>query len=329
MALLNRLADPHRHPDLSGVVDLLVASYQGDPSTQHINATFLPNRARVIEIIESLRCLTFPGFFDEARITDENLRDHTDRLLKHTDHLLYEQVRQALRYEMNRDGDGRGDNCDDCDAAAREKTNAFLRRIPEVRRLLSTDVQAAYDSDPASVHTDETIFCYPGLDAIFTYRYAHELYKLEVPMLPRMMTEAAHNDTGIDIHPGATIGERFFIDHGTGIVVGETTIIGREVNLYQGVTLGALSLKGGHERWEGRKRHPTIEDGVTIYGGAIILGGNTVIGKGATVGGSVFITESVPAGHTVTMKAPQLKLIPPRGRNTEGQGDAAPVNYSV
>ncbi len=306
----------YRHAPLRGVVDLLVNSYQADPSTQHINATFLPSRARVIEFIECLRCLTFPGFFDEQRITDANLREHTERRLKHIDHVLYEQVRQALRYALNRDADGRGDDCDDCDRVAREKTDAFLKRIPEVRRLLSTDVQAAYDGDPANTHPDEAIFCYPGLDAIFTYRYAHELYKLDVPMLPRMMTEAAHNDTGIDIHPGATIGERLFIDHGTGIVVGETCEIGRDVKLYQGVTLGALSLKGGHDRWEGRKRHPTIEDGVTIYGGAIILGGNTVIGRGATIGGSVFITESVPAGHTVTMKQPQLNSRPPREKKT-------------
>ena len=221
-----------------------------------------------------------------------------------------------------------GDRCDDCDRVAREKTDAFLRRIPEVRRLLSTDVRAAYDGDPANAHTDEAIFCYPGLDAIFNHRYAHELYQLEVPLLPRIMAEVAHNETGIDLHPGAKIGERFFIDHGTGIVVGQTCEIGRDVKLYQGVTLGALSLKGGHDRWEGRKRHPTIEDGVTIYGGAIILGGNTVIGKGATIGGSVFITASVPAGHTVTMKQPQLTLKPPRNAATpagEGHSSFDPV----
>ncbi|MEM9752085.1 MAG: serine O-acetyltransferase [Planctomycetota bacterium] len=300
-------------PDtLEALTGTLAQAYLDDETTQHIGATFLPNRAKVIEFIEALRRLTFPGFFDAERIEMGNVKDHTRATLLEVDGLLYEQTRQALRYELNRKRDGVGDDCDDCDVKAREITNAFLAKVPDVRRLLSTDVQAAYDGDPATTHPDEAIFCYPGLDAIFTYRYAHALCELGVPMIPRMMTEAAHNDTGIDIHPGATIGERLFIDHGTGIVVGETTVIGRDVKLYQGVTLGALSLKGGHDQWAGKKRHPTIEDGVTIYGGAIILGGETVIGQGATIGGSVFITQSVPAGHTVVMKSPQLKSIPPK-----------------
>ena len=187
----------------------------------------------------------------------------------------------------------------------------FLHAIPEVRRKLSLDIQAAFDGDPAATHTDETIFCYPGIDAIFIHRYAHELYRLKLFLLARIFSEYAHNETGIEIHPGAEIGESFFIDHGTGIVIGETVTIGKRVKVYQGVTLGALSTKGGQD-WCGMKRHPTIEDDVTIYGGAIILGGTTVIGKGATVGGSVFLTNSVPAGHMVTMKPPELNLKPPR-----------------
>ncbi|MEM8782823.1 MAG: serine O-acetyltransferase [Planctomycetota bacterium] len=312
--------DPH---SLDGLTDALASAYLEDPTTQHIGATFLPNRGRVIQFIEALRRLTFPGFFDDEPIDADNLKAHTRATLLEVDALLYEQTRQALRYELNRKRQGHGDKCDDCDVKAREITDAFLADVPDVRRLLSTDVAAAYDGDPATTHPDEAIFCYPGLDAIFTYRYAHVLCRLGVPMIPRMMTEAAHNDTGIDIHPGATIGPSLFIDHGTGIVVGETCVIGAGVKLYQGVTLGALSLKGGHDQWAGKKRHPTIEDGVTIYGGAIILGGDTVIGKGATIGGSVFITSSVEAGHTVVMKSPQLKSIPPRDRRNSNAAATA------
>jgi serine O-acetyltransferase len=296
---------------LAPIIDQLVASYRSDPRTEHLDATFLPSRARAITIIELLRRITFPGFFDEQRVCEDNLRECVIDRLSALDRELYEEIRQALRYQLNRNHDGKGDQCNDCDRRARELTDAFLARIPAVRELLATDVQATFDGDPASVHTDEAIFCYPGLDAVFTYRYAHELYRLDIPMLPRIMTEAAHNDTGIDIHPGATIGPRFFIDHGTGIVIGETTIIGANVKIYQGVTLGALSLKGGHNRWQGSKRHPTIEDDVTIYGGAIILGGETVIGKGATIGGTVFLTRSVPPGYTVTLDAPVLRYRPP------------------
>ena len=304
------MADPTVDPTTA-----LLSSYAADPRTIAVGARFLPSRARVIGLIEALRRLTFPGFFEAEPLGPERLEEETRRRLAGFDALLYEQVRHALRYGLNRAGEGRngrGDECDDCDVRAREVTDAFLRRIPEVRRLLGTDVQAAFDGDPATDHTDETVFCYPGIDAIFTHRYAHELCRLKVPMLPRIMSEVAHSETGIDIHPGARIGEGLFIDHGTGIVIGETCEIGRGVTLYQGVTLGALSLKGGHDRWAGRKRHPTLEDEVTVYGGAIILGGGTVIGRGATIGGTVFLTRSVPAGHTVSMEAPSLKVSPPR-----------------
>jgi serine O-acetyltransferase len=285
-----------------------VASYKSDHRTHHLDSTFLPNRDRTIQIIELLRRLIFPGFFDEQRLTTATIHFHAGDLLNRVHELLYEQVREALRYDENRTaGKGKGDACPHCDEKARKIALAFLDRLPELRRLLALDVQAAFDGDPAAVSTDETIFCYPGLDAIFIHRVAHELWSLQVPLLPRIMSEYAHNETGIDIHPGATIGESFFIDHGTGVVIGETTQIGKRVKVYQGVTLGALSTKGGQD-WRGRKRHPTLEDEVTIYGGAIILGGETVIGKGATIGGTVFITQSVPPGSTVTMKPPELKV---------------------
>lgn len=299
---------------LQGLADTLVSDYLADERTQHIDRMFLPSRSRCVEIVELLRRITFPGFFDERRLTTENVTDHATVLLSQCDALLYEQVRQTERYLLNREGKARtAADCPECDILAREKTDAFMHAIPEVRRKLSTDVQAAFDGDPASTSTDETIFCYPGIDAVFIHRYAHELYKLRLPLLARIFSEYAHNETGIDIHPGAEIDESFFIDHGTGIVIGETCNIGKHVKVYQGVTLGALSTKGGQD-WRGMKRHPTIEDDVTIYGGAIILGGTTVIGKGATVGGSVFITSSVPAGHSVTMKQPELTLKPPKVR---------------
>ncbi|MEM9883004.1 MAG: serine O-acetyltransferase [Planctomycetota bacterium] len=306
--------DPRR-PDpalLNGLVDTLVSTYLADDRTTHIDAMFLPSRARCIEVVELLRRLTFPGFFDDERLTGDNITDRTAKLLRDVDALLYEEIRQTERYLLNRAGGARaGDDCPQCDALAREKTDAFLNEVPEVRRKLSLDVRAAFDGDPAATSTDEAIFCYPGVDAIFIHRYAHELYKLELPLLARIFSEYAHNETGVEIHPGATIGESFFIDHGTGIVIGETVEIGKRVKVYQGVTLGALSTKGG-QAWRGMKRHPTIEDDVTIYGGAIILGGQTVIGRGATVNGSLFVTRSVPAGHTASVDQLEVKLRPPK-----------------
>jgi serine O-acetyltransferase len=301
-------------PLLQDLARELVDTFADDPRTQHIDATFLPSRDCCVRIVELLRRLTFPGFFEDSRLTSESILPHTLDLLQRTDALIYEQIRQTERYLLNSKGEANpGDDCPKCDEIAREKTDAFLKRLPEVRRLLSLDVQAAFDGDPAATSTDEAIFCYPGIDAIFIHRYAHELYKLKLNLLARIFSEIAHNETGIEIHPGADIGESFFIDHGTGIVIGETVTIGRGVKVYQGVTLGALSTKGGQD-WRGLKRHPTIEDDVTIYGGAIILGGATVIGQGATIGGSVFITNSIPPGHMVTMKQPELTLKPPKLR---------------
>lgn len=184
---------------------------------------------------------------------------------------------------------------------------AFLNRIPAVRAMVETDLQAAFDGDPAATGYDEIVLAYPGIYAITVYRLAHELYLLNVPLIPRMMTETAHSTTGIDIHPGATIGSHFFIDHGTGIVVGQTTVIGNRVKLYQGVTLGGLSTRGG-QSLSGVKRHPTIEDGVTLYAGATILGGETVIGKDCVIGANAFVTRSIPANTTVIMKSPELLL---------------------
>ncbi len=305
---------PPQHPPIGPLIERIVDSYLADPLTQHLDSTFLPSRAATIQAVELLRRVFFPGFFDEQRLTTDTVREHLRTLLNQADALLYEQTRQALRYELNRtQGEGRGDDCDDCDQRARDLTTTFLERIPDLRAALSLDVRAAFDGDPAASSTDQAIFCYPGFDAIFIQRVAHALYNLEVPLLPRIISEYAHNETGIDIHPGATLGQSLFIDHGTGVVIGETCVIGDRVKIYQGVTLGALSTKGG-QAWAGRKRHPTIEDDVTIYGGAIILGGETTIGAGSTIGGSVFLTHSVPPNHTVTMNPTGLKITARRPR---------------
>jgi serine O-acetyltransferase len=317
---------------LSDLVGQIVESYHTQANLQHLDSTFLPNRAKTIRITELLRRLIFPGFFDEQRLTSSTVHYHVGELLNQVSSQLYDQVREALRYEKNiKDGQGSGDDCEDCDVQAGRITQTFLERIPKVRRLLSLDVRAAFDGDPAATNNDETIFCYPGIDAIFIHRTAHELWQLNVPLIPRIMSEYTHNQTGVDIHPGATIGESFFLDHGTGVVIGETTQIGNRVKIYQGVTLGALSTKGG-QAWRGTKRHPTIEDDVTIYGGAIILGGQTVIGECSTIGGSVFLTKSIPPHHTVSMKASELKISARRRLKSASSSDgddsqtALPIN---
>lgn len=307
-------SDLKHSTQLEQVVDALMQSYPQDARTQHIDAIFLPSRDEAIRIIELLRRIVFPGFFDKDRITSDNVRFHIGELLTQVDEVLYEQIRQSMRYGQNIKDEGSGDDCDECDKMARTATDAMLVYLPELRHAISLDVQAAFDGDPAAKGTDEAVFCYPGIDAIFTHRVAHKLCTLGVPMLPRIMSEYAHNETGVDIHPGATIGESFFIDHATGVVIGETVVIGNRVKVYQGVTLGALSTKGG-QSWRGKRRHPTIEDDVTIYAGATILGGDTVIGARSTIAGSVFVTTSVPQDHTVVADLPTPKVKARRGAN--------------
>ena len=241
-------------------------------------AQALPRRDRIIELIEELRKVMFPGYFADG--ADVYFLGDT---LNGIQRILLEQLCLAI-------GDAE---------RAQTVCEAFIRKIPEIQRMLVKDVEAEFEGDPAAQSREEVIFCYPGMTAIFVYRAAHELYKMRVPMIPRIMTEYAHSSTGIDINAGAEIGEYFFIDHGTGIVIGETTVIGSHVKLYQGVTLGALSTRSG-QFLSGKKRHPTIEDNVTIYANATILGGETVIGARATIGGNTFITESVPPDAKIT-----------------------------
>jgi serine O-acetyltransferase len=301
----------HRLP---GVIDALVKSIFSEPKMQHLNRVYLPSRIVIVQVIERMRQIIYPGYFGQQGLTSENLAERMGHIVVELSEMLYEQVRFCMRYKQQIPGsDGKSDECDECDREAAKIVSGFFHRLSAVREILATDVQAAFDNDPAATSTDETIFCYPGLFSITVQRLAHEFYKQEVPLLPRIMTEHAHSLTGIDIHPGAQLGKSFFIDHGTGIVIGETTEIGDNVKIYQGVTLGAVAPAFG-QLLRGRKRHPTIQNNVTIYAGATILGGDTVIGEGCTIGGNVFITASVPAHNIVTAEPPKLQYRERRSR---------------
>ena len=258
----------------------------------------LPSRDVVIDVVEALRAVLFPGYFGTSELTVDNIAFHLGSALDRIQRSLREQIMRGLCIFCDDLGP---DARTDCDARAESITRQFLARLPEVRRLLATDVQAAYEGDPAATCPDEAIFCYPGVLAVTNYRLAHELYTLGVPLIPRIITEHAHSITGIDIHPGATIGESFFIDHGTGVVIGETCTIGKRVRLYQGVTLGAKSfpLDKDGKPIKGIKRHPNVEGDVIVYSEATILGPVT-IGHGSVIGGNVWLVRSVPPGSHVT-----------------------------
>ena len=260
-----------------------------------------PDRDVVIDILEKLRIVIYPGYYRNRNYRTYTVRNNISILLEDIIYNLIKQTSIVLKYAPEY-----SDADDQTIAKASEEiTFKFLDTLPKIREYIETDIQAAYDGDPAAYNKDEIICTYPGLFAIFTSRVAHELFLLGVPMIPRIMTEHAHSLTGIDIHPGTTIGKYFFIDHGTGIVIGETTEIGNNVKIYQGVTLGALSTRGG-QNLRGKKRHPTICDNVTIYSGASILGGETVVGKNVVVGGNAFITTSIPEGAKVSVKSQEL-----------------------
>lgn len=264
----------------------------------------LPSRAAVVRILERLQSVLFPGYFGPADVTAQNLRYRVGDELDQVGLALEEQIRRGLCFEC-RDAGTSEVNA----RRARALTRDFLAKLPTIRRLLATDVEAAYQGDPAAHSPDEALFCYPGIIAITHQRLAHELYLLGVPLLPRMITEHAHSVTGIDIHPGAAIGERFFVDHGTGVVIGETCIIGDGVRLYQGVTLGARSfpLDANGNPIKGIPRHPIVEDDVVVYGGATILGRIT-IGRGSAIGGNVWLTRSVGPGSKITQGEPRQEL---------------------
>ena len=299
---MNQTPSRNNPTEFQQLVAAIVASDLAEPRTRHIDAGSLPNRSKVIELVTQLRELLFPGYFGRQHLTSSTLEYHVEEQLRAIDSGLFEQARNAIRHQATR----KGVPCLDCDIKAERIVRAFLASIPRLRAILATDVQAAFDGDPAASDFDEIIFSYPGLFAITTYRIAHELHLNQLPLIPRIMTEYAHNLTGIDIHPGASIDESFFIDHGTGVVIGETTHIGKRAKIYQGVTLGALSTRGG-QSLRGAKRHPTLLDEVTVYSGASILGGETVIGEGAVIASNVFITQSVPAHTRVSGKNPELQ----------------------
>lgn len=280
------------------LVDRLLLDYDHGRDIDQMELFRNPDRDVVIGVLEKLRRILFPGYF-----RDRNYRFYN---LKYNLSVLIEDVMFQLTRQVSLVFQRQGEKPNQAEQHAQQACLTFLNGIPDIRAVVQTDLQAAYDGDPAATGMDEVIFSYPGLYAISVYRLAHELFRLGVPMIPRMMTEHAHGLTGIDIHPGATIGKYFFIDHGTGIVIGETTIIGDNVKVYQGVTLGALSTRGG-QQLRGKKRHPTIEDNVTIYAGASILGGNTVIGAGSVIGSNAFITSSIAPGTTVSIKTQELQ----------------------
>ena len=301
---------PHDQPSiespLSGerldvLASAVATSIEEDQRTRHLTTDYLPSRREVIGVLERLSWLLFPGFHGPRAIESDALHAHARQLISEVAGPLFHQIAGALRYAESTEPIAFDEHCPDCDERAREIVDAFLSNLPKLRNALSLDVQAAYDGDPAARHTDETVFCYPGVLALWMHRVAHDMYCQHVPLIPRIIAEHAHELTGIDIHPGATIGESFFIDHGTGVVIGETTVIGNHCKVYQGVTLGAKSFerdsKGDLKR--GIKRHPTLGNHVTVYAGATILGGDTVIGDKCVIAGGVFLMRSIDEDHTV------------------------------
>ena len=289
------------HDDFSiqPIVDELCR--QAEPVLAGHYRMVLPSRARVIEIVEDVRALFFPGYFGTQDLRGDTLAFHIGATLDRMRVVLDEEIRRAVAFDEKHDFD----SCQHCAVAAAVATRKFAARLPAVRRLVASDVEAAYEGDPALKTRDEAIFAYPGIFAVTNQRIAHELHVLGVPLIPRIITEYAHTLTGIDIHPGARIGERFFIDHGPGVVIGETSVIGNRVRLYQGVTLGAKSfpLDAEGKPIKGIDRHPVVEDDVVVYAGATILG-RIVIGKGSSIGGNVWLTHAVPPGSKVTQEAP-------------------------
>jgi serine O-acetyltransferase len=303
-----------RYDELEKAIDEITASYDGNEEINSLESAALPNRRAVIEALNHLKPIIYMGFYSTRPLNPGNLRYAISEHAYPAYEILVEQIRRVVRYREQRDGKATHGR-----RWPEEVVERLFKKIPELRRLLNEDALAAYDGDPAAKGVEEIIFSYPAIQAITTYRIAHELYKEGVALIPRIMSEHAHGKTGIDIHPAAKIGERFFVDHGTGVVIGETCVIGDNVKLYQGVTLGAVSLPRDEDGTLIRqsKRHPTLEDGVTIYSGATVLGGDTVIGEGSVIGGNVWLMESVPPRSKVTYSGQQEAAR--RGASTDGR----------
>jgi len=299
--------------NLSQLTQNILASYRRENRTQRIGEACLPSREKIVDVLERIRQLLFPGYFGDKELTRQNMQFQAGNLLTQVGKDMAEQIYNCLCTCQS------DEEITACRKKAETITNDFLARIPQIRTALALDVQAFYDGDPAAKNLDEIIYCYPGFYAVTVYRIAHELLELGVSLMPRIMTEYAHSVTGADIHPGAKIGRRFFIDHATGVVIGETTQIGDNVKIYQGVTLGAKSFPKD-ERGRvirGFKRHPTIGDDVTIYPNATILGGETIIGKGATIGGNVYLTELVAPHSLVKQESPKLQVLQKRAKKSK------------
>jgi serine O-acetyltransferase len=288
---------------LSEIAEKIIQSCNDTECYIHIDDDPIPSNITAIEIISRLKEVLFPGYFNRDKLDPVNLKYSMGQSVSILFDLLSSQISNSIRHDCLR----YNQECSDCGERGQEAALELLGKIPLIRKILGADVTATFEGDPAARSYDEIIFSYPGIFAVMVHRVANLLYKLDIPLFPRVLSEHAHSVTGIDIHPGADIGKSFVIDHGTGVVIGETTKIGNHVRIYQGVTLGALSVpKGGGERLKGKKRHPTIEDNVTIYSGATILGGDTVIGARSVIGGNVWITESIPPDTTVMIEKPKL-----------------------
>lgn len=291
------------HDKIPPVVKTLVAAWQTEDCFDHVGPVPIPSHRSIIDIIYLVRQILFPGYFTKTKLHASNLEYYLGKETSELYERLTNEIIMAIRHDCRRSNLP----CTKCEERGHRTALAFIETLPGISALLSTDIRATLAGDPATANSDEVIFCYPGLLATSIFRMAHELFLLGVPVIPRIMTEHAHSLTGIDIHPGAAIGPGFFIDHGTGVVIGETTVIGANVRLYQGVTLGALSLpKDAGEKMRNKKRHPSIEDDVIIYANTTILGGDTSIGARSVIGGNIWLTESVPCDTRVVLKRPEL-----------------------
>ncbi len=289
--------------EVPAIVDALVSSCSRGGCFDHVSAEPIPHREAIIDILHRLALILYPGYFIRTRLDSVNLEYYLGQQMTALYENLSEQMILAIRHDCIR----HGKPCVHCESLGHQLTVEFLRKLPALRTMLAGDIRASLEGDPAAKGYDEIIFSYPGIRAITVYRIAHELYHLNIPLIPRIMTEYAHSRTGIDIHPGAHIGESFFIDHGTGVVIGETCVIGNRVRIYQGVTLGAISLsKSEVRKLRSKKRHPSIEDDVIIYANATILGGDTVVGARSIIGGNVWLTHSVPPDTEVFIKKQDL-----------------------
>lgn len=303
-------------PQIGAITQTILDDYDKKRAIDKLDVFNQPDTKVIHELIEELIRVAYPGFSKDKHYRVYDIGNNMSMVIEDIAFRLNKQIAIALRYGQNPDEEKLIATKEE----AQKITLQFLQKIPEIREFLATDVDAVFDGDPAAESADEIIFAYPGLYAITIFRFAHVLYQLNVPVIPRIMTEIAHSKTGIDINPGATIGKYFMIDHGTGIVIGETTEIGEHVKVYQGVTLGALSTSGGRKLFN-KKRHPTIEDYVTIYSGASILGGDTVIGRGSVIGGNVFLTKSVAPDTKVSVKNQELRYNQGRREVQEVEAD--------